>query len=156
MNESTEDTTSSVLAGGGTGTGEDPLKLATGEEDDSSSGWTTLSVLQTIGVFFLTGAAEILGGWLVWVTVRGQGESNKRKPWWYAVIGSLVLICYGFVPTLQPEGNFGRIYAAYGGFFIIFSFLFGWGVDGVKPDVGDIIGGCIAVAGVCIVMFWPR
>jgi drug/metabolite transporter superfamily protein YnfA len=140
-----------TLEGGDTGAEE--IKASVASSDDE---WTTLSVLQSIGVFCLAGVAEISGGWMVWVAIRGHGEINKRKPWWYAAVGSLVLICYGFIPCLQPKDTFGRIYAAYGGFFIVLSFLFGWGLDGDKPDLGDIIGGAIALAGVCVLMFWPR
>ncbi len=53
-----------------------------------------------------------------------------------ALLGGLVLICYGFVPTLQPPDTFGRIYAVYGGFFIILSYLWGWAADGDRPDTG--------------------
>jgi small multidrug resistance family-3 protein len=129
---------------------------AQGEEEISTFQWTTATVLQSIGIFCLAGVAEIIGGWMVWVAVRGQGGKENRKPWYFAVLGSLVLICYGFIPCLQPTDSFGRIYAAYGGFFIVLSFLFGWALDGDKPDLGDIVGGAIALAGVCVVMFWPR
>lgn len=118
--------------------------------------WTTVSVLHAIGVYLLAGVAEIIGGWLVWGAIRGHGESNKKRPWWYAMLGGLTLICYGFIPCLQPTDTFGRIYAVYGGFFIVMSFLFGWALDGDKPDLGDIVGGSIALAGVCVVLFWPR
>ena len=123
-------------------------------QEDTPFEWTAITVLQSIGIFCLAGVAEIVGGWMVWVAVRGQG--GKEKPWYFAVFGSLILICYGFIPCLQPTDSFGRIYAAYGGFFIVLSFLFGWALDGDKPDIGDIIGGTIALAGVCVVMFWPR
>ncbi len=33
---------------------------------------------------------------------------------------------YGFIPTLQPTSNFGRLYAVYGGFFIVLSYAWGW------------------------------
>ena len=128
--------------------------------------WTALSVAQSIGIFCLAGVAEIMGGWMVWVAIRGQQQQQHqdmsdaketvRKPWWYALLGSFVLVCYGFIPCLQPTDSFGRLYAVYGGFFIVLSFLFGWALDGDQPDVGDIIGGLIALAGVCVVMFWPR
>lgn len=134
--------------------------------DSSSFHWTAAYVAQSVFIFCLTGVAEIMGGWMVWVAVRGQqkGENDGsspdketvRKPWWYALIGSFVLICYGFLPCLQPTDSFGRLYAVYGGFFIVLAFLFGWGLDGDKPDMGDIVGGLIALAGVFIVMFWPR
>lgn len=32
---------------------------------------------------------------------------------------------YGFVPCAQPMSDFGRIYAVYGGFFIVLSYLWG-------------------------------
>ncbi|OEU19516.1 UPF0060-domain-containing protein, partial [Fragilariopsis cylindrus CCMP1102] len=100
--------------------------------------------------FFLAGVAEIIGGWMV------CNNTNKKPPWWYAVIGSIILIIYGFIPVFQPTSNFGRIYAVYGGVFIVLSYAFGWLLDGTKPDIGDISGGSIALIGVCIAMFWPR
>ena len=39
---------------------------------------------------------------------------------------------------LQPT-HFGRVYAAYGGVFIVF--LWEWKVDRIVPDRFDIIGG---------------
>jgi small multidrug resistance family-3 protein len=48
------------------------------------------------------------------------------------------------------------VYAAYGGVFIVLSLLWGWKVDGIMPDRFDIIGGAIALAGVSIIMYWPR
>ena len=128
-----------------------------GEEDASSLKafeWTPIAVLQSISVFCLAGVAEILGGWMVWMALRGN--SDGIRPWWYAAIGSAILIAYGFIPTLQPTDSFGRIYAVYGGFFIVLSYLFGWLLDGDRPDVGDIVGSCVALTGVLIIMFWPR
>jgi drug/metabolite transporter superfamily protein YnfA len=102
------------------------------------------------GLFFLSGLAEIGGGWLVWQACR------EGKPWWWAFIGSLVLVCYGFTPTLQPIDDFGRLYAIYGGIFIGMAFAWGRIFDGQKLDKGDIIGSVIAFIGVAIVLFWPR
>jgi len=65
------------------------------------------------------------------------------------------LFFYGVIPTLQPS-NFGRVYAAYGGVFIILSKLWGWRIDKVVPDRFDIIGGLVALVGVSIIMYWPR
>jgi drug/metabolite transporter superfamily protein YnfA len=117
---------------------------------DDSFEWTAGSTAQAVALFILAGVAEIGGGYLVWIAIRGN------KSWWYALVGSLVLILYGFIPCLQPTENFGRIYAAYGGFFIVLSFLFGWAVDGEKPDKGDVIGGCVSMVGVGVILFWPR
>jgi small multidrug resistance family-3 protein len=131
--------------------------------------WTTKSVVLAVAVFVAAGLAEIGGGWLVWQAVRGgtfQASSHNKisrlaasckNPWGMAILGSLLLVAYGFIPTLQPpNSSFGRVYAVYGGFFIVLSFLAGWALDGDRPDRGDLIGGAVALAGVLLVLFWPR
>ena len=122
-------------------------------DDDDTFAWTPWAVTQTILLFLVTGIFEIGGGWLVWQAVR------EGKPWWYALLGSAVLVGYGFWPTLQHTGetdSFGRIYAVYGGFFVCGSFLAGWLLDGDRPDRGDWVGGFITLAGVLVILFWPR
>ncbi len=89
-----------------------------------------------------------------------------------ALLGAFALVVYGFLPTLQvlpqqlrapaivtaaqPTASFGRIYAAYGGFFILLSYAWGWAVDHETPDRMDCIGTAIALLGVLIAFFWPR
>jgi small multidrug resistance family-3 protein len=99
--------------------------------------------------FVAAGLCEIGGGYLVWLWIR-HGKSR-----WLALLGALVLFLYGVIPTLQPA-HFGRVYAAYGGVFIVLSILWGWWVDGISPDRADLIGGLIALAGVAVIMYWPR
>jgi small multidrug resistance family-3 protein len=107
------------------------------------------ATLKSIGYFILAGLFEIGGGYLVWLWLR------EGKPFWYAIAGAVILVLYGVVPTLQPA-NFGRVYAAYGGVFIVLSILWGWRVDKIVPDRFDLIGGAIALIGVSIIMYWPR
>jgi small multidrug resistance family-3 protein len=71
------------------------------------------------------------------------------------LIGGIVLIAYGVIPTWQTEPAFGRVYAAYGGIFIVLSILWGWKVDGWQPDRYDLLGAGIALVGVAIIM-WGR
>ena len=128
------------------------------DENDESFRWTTATIFQALIVFIAAGIAEIGGGYLVWKAIRGSDEElgTTKKRWFYAIFGSIILVLYGFIPTLQPTDSFGRIYAVYGGFFIVLSFLAGWYLDNDRPDLGDIIGGSIALAGVLVVLFWPR
>ena len=80
----------------------------------------------------------------------------QGKPWWWALIGSLILVLYGFVPCAQPIADFGRLYAAYGGFFVALSVAWARAFDGFKPDVGDFIGCAIALIGAGVIVFYPR
>ncbi|MDC4205949.1 MAG: YnfA family protein [Candidatus Manganitrophus sp.] len=72
-----------------------------------------------------------------------------------AFVGAAVLVLYGIIPTLQPA-HFGRVYAAYGGVFVVLSILWGWKIDRMTPDRFDLIGGFIALIGVGVIMYWPR
>ena len=106
-------------------------------------------IAKSMFYFILAGFCEIGGGYLVWLWLRG-GRSIGL-----AAIGAVVLVLYGIIPTLQPA-NFGRVYAAYGGVFIVLSLLWGWQIDKITPDKFDLIGGLIALAGVAIIMYTPR
>ncbi len=108
-----------------------------------------LATIKSILYFILAGLFEIGGGYLVWLWLR------EGKPISYAVTGGIILFLYGVIPTLQPS-NFGRVYAAYGGVFIVLSIIWGWKIDKVTPDRFDLIGGLVALIGVCIIMYWPR
>ncbi len=108
-----------------------------------------METVKSICYFVLAGLCEIGGGYLVWLWLR------EDKPLWYALIGAFVLVLYGIIPTLQPA-HFGRVYAAYGGIFIILSILWGWQIDRIAPDRFDILGGVMALLGVAIIMYWPR
>lgn len=109
-----------------------------------------MAIIKSILYFILAGLFEIGGGYLMWLWLR------DNKGFFFGLLGAFVLILYGVIPTLQPEGNFGKIYAAYGGVFIIMSLLWGWKVDGIAPDQFDIIGGIVALIGVAIIMYYPR
>jgi small multidrug resistance family-3 protein len=109
------------------------------------------TIARSVLLFGLAGLCEIGGGYLVWLWLR------EEKAVWLGILGGLVLFFYGVLPTLQPESaHFGRVYAAYGGVFVALSLLWGWWVDGVRPDRFDVLGGAIALVGVGIIMYAPR
>jgi len=108
-----------------------------------------MDILRSLLFFILAGFCEIGGGYLVWLWLRGD------KPLWVGVLGGLTLALYGVVATLQPA-DFGRVYAAYGGIFIVMAVLWGWRVDKVTPDRYDFLGALIALVGMLIIMYWPR
>ena len=106
-------------------------------------------IVYSVLLYLLAGLCEIGGGWLVWQWLRGG------KGVFWGLIGGSVLILYGIIPTFQPA-HFGRVYAAYGGFFIVLSLMWGWIVDWNIPDRFDVIGAVIALVGVSVIMYWPR
>jgi len=109
-----------------------------------------MTVARSIGLFIAAGLAEIGGGYLVWRWLR------DGAPIFVGVLGAIVLVIYGVIPTLQRSHDFGRIYAAYGGVFVVASLLWGWGVDGSRPDRWDWTGAAVVLAGVSIIYFMPR
>jgi len=108
-----------------------------------------LEIAKSLFYFLTAGLFEIGGGYLVWLWLR------EGKSFWVAVLGAVVLVLYGVVPTFQPA-HFGRVYAAYGGVFIVLSILWGWIIDKISPDRFDLIGGFLALSGVFVIMYWPR
>ncbi len=108
-----------------------------------------IDVLRSLAFFLVAGFCEIGGGYLVWIWLR-----EGRSPW-YAVIGAILLVLYGIIPTLQ-SAHFSRVYAAYGGVFVLLSIMWGWRVDGTAPDRFDLIGAVLVLLGIAVMMYWPR
>lgn len=107
-------------------------------------------MIYTIFLFIIAGIAEIGGGYLIWLWLR------EGKPLYLGVLGGIALALYGVIATFQSLSSFGRIYAAYGGVFIILSVLWGWGVDRKTPDFYDWIGASICLIGVSVMLWAPR
>jgi small multidrug resistance family-3 protein len=108
-----------------------------------------MSILKSISIFVLAGFCEIGGGYLIWLWLK------EGKPLWYGLLGAFVLALYGVVATLQTS-NFGKVYATYGGFFIVLSLLWAYKFDKYSPTKYDIVGALIALLGVCIIYYSPR
>ena len=106
-------------------------------------------ILISLFFFFLAGLFEIGGGYLVWLWLRDS------MSWILGALGGFILFLYAIVPTFQPS-YFHRIYAAYGGIFIVMSLLWGWLFQEVSADLYDIIGASIALVGVIIIFYAPR
>jgi small multidrug resistance family-3 protein len=107
-------------------------------------------VVRSLVLFACAAVAEIGGAWLVW-----QGVREQRGVVWIAA-GVMALGTYGLIATLQPEANFGRILAAYGGVFVVGSLTWGVVADGFRPDRFDLVGAAVCLAGVSVIMYAPR
>ena len=71
-------------------------------------------------------------------------------------LGGVALALYGVIATFQTFPSFVRVYAAYGGVFIVLSVFWGWGIDKQTPDLYDWIGVGICLVGVSVMLFAPR
>lgn len=106
-------------------------------------------IAKSILLFVLAGLCEIGGGYLVWQWWR------NHEHWLLGFLGAGILFLYGIIPTYQPA-HFGRVYAAYGGWFVVLSLLWAWGIDQTAPDRYDLLGGLICLIGVAVIMYSPR
>ncbi|MDL4772155.1 MULTISPECIES: YnfA family protein [Thermomonosporaceae] len=109
-----------------------------------------MTIARSLLLFVLAALAEIGGAWLIW-----QGVREHRGAAWIGA-GVVALGLYGFVATLQPDAQFGRILAAYGGVFVAGSLAWGVVLDGYRPDRYDLTGAALCLAGVAVIMYAPR
>jgi small multidrug resistance family-3 protein len=107
-------------------------------------------VAKSVALFVAAAFAEIGGAYLVWTAIRDD------KGLLVGVFGGLSLALYGVVAAHQPENEFGRVLAAYGGVFIVGSMAWGMALDSFRPDRYDLAGAAICLAGVAVIMYAPR
>lgn len=81
-------------------------------------------MIVAIILFIFAGLAEIGGGYLIWLWLR------EGKPFYWGLIGGVTLALYGVIATFQAFPSFGRVYAAYGGVFIVLAVL--WDGESIR------------------------
>ena len=108
-----------------------------------------MPVLKTGGLFVITALAEIVGCYLPYLWLRRGG------PAWLLVPAAASLASFAWLLSLHPTAA-GRVYAAYGGVYVVVALLWLWRIDGVTPDRWDLLGGIVTLAGMSIIMFSPR
>jgi small multidrug resistance family-3 protein len=106
-------------------------------------------MLKTAGLFFLTAVAEIVGCYLPYLWLK-EGKSI-----WLLVPAAFSLALFAWLLSLHPTAA-GRVYAAYGGVYVMVAIFWLWGVDGVRPTTWDIVGSLVAVTGMAIIMVGAR
>ena len=108
-----------------------------------------IDTITSIVIFFFAALLEIGGGYLIWRWLKNhQGKI-------LGLVGGLILFSYAVVMTLQPE-NFGKVYAAYGGIFVMSSLVWGYWIDKKKPDKFEILGSVIVLTGIAVMFYFPR
>ncbi|HEY3985647.1 YnfA family protein [Cedecea sp.] len=107
-------------------------------------------MIKTTLLFFATALAEIIGCFLPWLWLKRNGSPLLLLP------AALSLAIFVWLLTLHPAAS-GRVYAAYGGVYVVTALLWLRIVDGVKLSVYDWTGAVIAFCGMLIIVAgWGR
>lgn len=106
-------------------------------------------LLHALTLFCLTALAEIVGCYLPYLWLR-QGKSA-----WLLLPAVASLALFAWLLTLHPTAA-GRVYAAYGGVYIVVALLWLWLVDGIRPSAWDCAGAAVALLGMAMIMLGPR
>jgi small multidrug resistance family-3 protein len=106
--------------------------------------------IKAFGLFFLTALAEIFGCYAFYMVI------HSGKPRWWIVPGMAALVAFAWLLTLHSLEGAGRVYAAYGGIYIVASLAWLRFVERTTPDRWDVIGAIICLTGASIIYFGPR
>ncbi|MBK0030813.1 YnfA family protein [Erwinia sp. S43] len=102
-------------------------------------------MLTTTLLFFATALAEIIGCFLPWLWLKKGGSP------WLLLPAALSLMIFVWLLTLHPEAS-GRVYAAYGGVYVVTALVWLRVVDGVKLSTWDWVGAAVAFCGMLIIV----
>lgn len=105
-----------------------------------------MNYLITLGLFFVTAIAEIVGCYLPYLVMR------KNASTWLLIPAALSLMIFVWLLTLHPAAS-GRVYAAYGGAYVIVALLWLRFVDGFKLSATDMLGAAVTFIGMGIIIF---
>nr|WP_318382324.1 YnfA family protein [uncultured Enterobacter sp.] len=107
-------------------------------------------MLKTTLLFFVTALCEIIGCFLPWLWLK-RGASA-----WLVVPAGISLCLFVWLLTLHPAAS-GRVYAAYGGVYVLTALLWLRVVDGMKLSLYDGVGAIVALCGMLIIVAgWGR
>lgn len=106
--------------------------------------------MTTFAIYAGAALAEIAGCFAFWAWMR-QGASA-----FWLLPGLVSLAVFAWLLPLAPSAFAGRAYAAYGGVYVAASVAWLWVVDGQRPDVWDVVGAAICLAGAAVILGAPR
>lgn len=102
-------------------------------------------LLKTLGLFFVTAIAEIVGCYLPYLWLRKDASA------WLLLPAALSLALFVWLLSLHPAAS-GRVYAAYGGVYVASALLWLRWVDGIKLSNLDWFGAAISLLGMAIIV----
>ena len=103
-------------------------------------------LIRTLALFVLTAIAEILGCYLPYLSLK------KDRSAWLLLPAALSLALFAYLLTLHPAAA-GRVYAAYGGVYIVVALVWLWKIDGIALTAWDLTGAAVALVGMGIIVW---
>lgn len=100
---------------------------------------------KTSALFMLTAVAEILGCYLPYLWLKKAGSP------WLLLPAALSLALFAWLLTLHPAAS-GRVYAAYGGVYIVVALFWLRWIEGVTLQMTDWLGAGIALIGMAVIV----
>ncbi|MGK0374231.1 MAG: small multidrug resistance family-3 protein, partial [Arenicella sp.] len=82
--------------------------------------------IKTVALFCLTAVAEIIGCYLPYLWLKHDKSILLLIP------AAMSLSLFVWLLTLHPTAA-GRVYAAYGGVYVVTAVAWLWAIDGIKP-----------------------
>lgn len=98
-----------------------------------------------VALFSVTAIAEIVGCWLVLTWRAREGQHGLL------LLAALSLAVFAWLLTLHPAAS-GRVYAAYGGIYIVVALAWLRWVDGVALGRWDMLGAGLILSGALIIV----
>jgi len=99
-----------------------------------------------LAIYLAAAFFELVGSYALWSVAR-----LGRSPLWLAA-GVVSLVIFAWFLTRIGVDASGRAYAAYGGIYILVSLAWLWRVDGRTPDLYDMVGVGLSVAGALVIL----
>lgn len=100
--------------------------------------------------YLLAALGEISGCYAFWLWLR-LGKSGL-----WLIPGVIALVAFAFALTKVDASNAGRVFAAYGGIYILSSLVWLWLIEGVRPDKWDLLGVTLSLLGTVVILFGPH
>lgn len=108
-----------------------------------------MNLATTTLLFFATAIAEIIGRYLLLLWLKG------RTPLWALAPATFSFTLFVWLLTLHPIAA-GRVYAAYGGIYVVTTLGWLWLVEGIRPTMWNILSASVAILGMAIILLVPR
>lgn len=110
---------------------------------------SALFLLKTLGLFIATAITEIIGCYLPYLWLK-EGHSV-----WLLIPAAISLALFAYLLTLHPEES-GRVYAAYGGIYVLTAIVWLRIVDQSPLSNFDLIGAAFVLTGMGIIVYGWR